>query len=113
MGAQCSTSPKKVAHLFTFKYKATPLSPLGNAAPFIRNVFLASPAPMASGSTHETQFDPFYTTKDPDKGVGLGLSVSQGIIRSMGGEIEASNHGDGARIFISLPVVVDNLSEQA
>jgi len=58
-------------------------------------------------------FDPFYTTKTPDKGVGLGLSVSQGIIRSMGGEIEASNQGDGARIFISLPVVVDNLSGQA
>jgi len=49
-------------------------------------------------------FDPFYTTKDPDKGMGLGLSVSQGIIRSMGGEIEAANTGEGASIFISLPL---------
>ena len=50
-------------------------------------------------------FDPFYTTKDPGKGPGLGLSVSYGIIKQHGGEISAHNlHPSGASIVIELPV---------
>ena len=49
-------------------------------------------------------FDPFYTTKDPDKGMGLGLSVSQGIVLSMGGEIRAENTDTGATFTITLPI---------
>ena len=50
-------------------------------------------------------FDPFFTTKDPDKGMGLGLSVSHGIITSMGGEVTAANIAEGARFTIKLPLV--------
>ena len=49
-------------------------------------------------------FDPFFTTKDPDKGMGLGLSVSFGIVTSMGGDITASNTGEGARFTIRIPL---------
>ena len=49
-------------------------------------------------------FDPFFTTKDPDKGMGLGLSVSFGIVSSMGGDITASNTGEGARFTIRIPL---------
>lgn len=49
-------------------------------------------------------FDPFFTTKDPDKGMGLGLSVSQGIITSMSGEITAINRSDGACFSITVPL---------
>ena len=49
-------------------------------------------------------FDPFFTTKDPDKGMGLGLSVSHGIITAMGGELAVVNSADGASFTISVPV---------
>ena len=50
-------------------------------------------------------FDPFFTTKGPDKGKGLGLAVSYGIIRDHGGTIRAENIDEGgARFFIDLPV---------
>ena len=49
-------------------------------------------------------FDPFYTTKEPDKGMGLGLSVSLGIITSMGGHISASNISGGAQFKLDVPL---------
>lgn len=47
-------------------------------------------------------FDPFFTTKPPKQGMGLGLSISYEIIRELGGEITASNTGNGARFVIRL-----------
>jgi two-component system C4-dicarboxylate transport sensor histidine kinase DctB len=51
-------------------------------------------------------FEPFYTTKDigMSKGLGLGLSISYGIVGSFGGTLSATNTQDGGAIFtISLP----------
>lgn len=49
-------------------------------------------------------FDPFYTTRHPGEGVGLGLSVCYSIVREHGGEISAVNlHPHGAAVVIELP----------
>jgi two-component system NtrC family sensor kinase len=49
-------------------------------------------------------FDPFFTTKN-DRGAGLGLSISYGIIERHGGKIEVqSNAGKGATFTIKLPL---------
>ncbi|MBD3278514.1 MAG: hypothetical protein GF388_09455 [Candidatus Aegiribacteria sp.] len=53
----------------------------------------------------EELFRPFRTTKDRSSGnMGLGLSVSRRIIRSMGGELRAENVEKGAVFVILLPV---------
>jgi two-component system, NtrC family, sensor kinase len=50
-------------------------------------------------------FEPFYTTKDPGEGTGLGLSVSQSIIESHGGKIEVkSSPGNGTTFLVILPI---------
>jgi two-component system NtrC family sensor kinase len=49
-------------------------------------------------------FEPFFSTKENETGVGLGLSVAYGIIQSHGGEIEAtSEEGKGTRFQVTLP----------
>jgi C4-dicarboxylate-specific signal transduction histidine kinase len=51
-------------------------------------------------------FDPFYTTKDPGQGTGLGLAVSASLIDGMSGQIEASGRSEGGAVFsVSLPAI--------
>lgn len=48
-------------------------------------------------------FDPFFTTKGSVRGVGLGLSVAEGIVRRYGGRISVDDgRGGGARFCIEL-----------
>lgn len=48
-------------------------------------------------------FQPFYTTKGSGKGTGLGLNISNAIIREHGGRIEALNLPNGVVFRIVLP----------
>ena len=50
-------------------------------------------------------FVPFFTTKPSDKGTGLGLPISLGIVREHGGRIWAENVAGGARFCVDLPLV--------
>ena len=51
-------------------------------------------------------FQPFFTTKSAVKGIGLGLSVSYGIVEAHGGNIEVqSTEGEGSRFLVTIPVL--------
>jgi two-component system C4-dicarboxylate transport sensor histidine kinase DctB len=51
-------------------------------------------------------FEPFYTTKKPGEGVGLGLAISSGIVTDLGGRLVARNgEGAGAVFEVQLPIL--------
>jgi two-component system C4-dicarboxylate transport sensor histidine kinase DctB len=52
-------------------------------------------------------FEPFFTTKPLGEGLGLGLAVSYGIVRELGGSLEVRNDGEGAVFTLKLPMAVD------
>lgn len=50
-------------------------------------------------------FEPFYTTKTPDRGTGLGLVIVEHIVRAHGGHVDAeSTPGRGTTVRVRLPL---------
>lgn len=59
-------------------------------------------------------FDPFYTTKGPDEGTGLGLMICHRIVTAHGGSIEVrSRDGQGTTFAVSLPAGDDHAAPAA
>ena len=56
-------------------------------------------------------FDPFFSTKEPGYGTGLGLSVAHGIVDRHGGTLSVTSRvGEGSAFTINLPLERDAAS---
>jgi signal transduction histidine kinase len=61
----------------------------------------------------ERIFEPFYTTKGPGEGTGMGLAVAHGIVASHGGAIAVeSAPGQGATFAVYFPRLDDTATEE-
>ncbi|PLY03695.1 MAG: histidine kinase, partial [Desulfuromonas sp.] len=66
------------------------------------DVAIRDTGPGVPDEIREKIFNPFFTTKK--QGTGLGLSVSYGIVRALGGNIEVESDGQSGSIFhVRLP----------
>ncbi len=60
----------------------------------------------------DSLFEPFYTTKAPGDGIGLGLAISSGIVNDLGGRMTARNarSGQGAVFEVQLPILMPDIA---
>jgi C4-dicarboxylate-specific signal transduction histidine kinase len=66
-------------------------------------IWVIDNGPGVSADLRDKLFQPFFTTKHT--GLGMGLSICQSILDSLGGRIELKNHdGNGAAFSVALPL---------
>ena len=73
------------------------------------SIALSDNGPGIAAEIRDHLFDPFFTTKEVGKGMGLGLSISYNIARSLGGSLTVDNRKEGgARFTLTLPMDPDS-----
>jgi len=66
---------------------------------------IADDGPGMSEEVRARALEPFYTTKGPDSGSGLGLSSVYGVVRQLGGRMDLDSAPDrGCRVCMVLPL---------
>ncbi|MCP4640860.1 MAG: PAS domain S-box protein [bacterium] len=69
------------------------------------HVVVGDNGPGVSEGDQSRVFDPFFTTHKQGEGMGLGLSVSYGIVQDHGGQIVLeSTPGEGASFIVTFPI---------
>jgi signal transduction histidine kinase len=76
-------------------------------------ITFADTGPGVPPQVRSRVFDPFFTTKEPGKGSGMGLAVSQSIMRDHGGELSFESGPEGARFFVTIPIARAEARAQA
>lgn len=72
---------------------------------FYTNLVVSDTGPGIHKDLHKKIFDPFFSTKSKDHGTGIGLFLSQQIIRQFGGDIVVMNSlSPGAHLCIKFPL---------
>jgi signal transduction histidine kinase/ActR/RegA family two-component response regulator len=62
----------------------------------------------------ERIFDPYFSTREPEQGTGMGLAVVHGIVESTGGGIAVgSTLGEGTTIHVFFPRIENKVTPQA
>jgi signal transduction histidine kinase/ActR/RegA family two-component response regulator len=62
----------------------------------------------------ERIFDPYFSTREPEQGTGMGLAVVHGIVESTGGGIAVdSTLGEGTTIHVFFPRIENKVKSQA
>lgn len=67
------------------------------------NLFVEDSGMQISKEIQEKIFQPFFTTKDVGKGMGLGLSISKGIVESHSGKLYLDTKAKHTRFVVELP----------
>ena len=76
-----------------------------NPGPYVK-LSISDTGHGMDNETLDRIFDPYFTTKEQDKGTGMGLAVIHGIIKGHGGGIRVqSTPGKGTRFDILFPVM--------
>ncbi len=58
-------------------------------------IIVSDTGPGIAESARARLFEPFFTTKAPGAGLGLGLAISEGIVRELGGTLKAGDSAEG------------------
>ena len=84
----------------------------GDGPPKIQVRFVDS-GPGIAPELMERIFEPFFSTKEPAEGMGLGLSICDEIVRRHRGTIWAENNPEGGAVFVLELPVVGRVREEA
>lgn len=78
----------------------------GDRAARYARIVVEDNGPGMDAATQRRLFEPFFTTRPPGTGAGLGLAVSYALVRDLGGQITfRSSPGHGSAFTLWIPVV--------